>query len=94
LDKVVVLYDEAPDPDRYAAHVALCRDVPGATFRHGPVFGTPVGDSKHVYYAEFDFPDRAAFKAGVSSPEFAATGEDAMAMGRRYSVVFASVDDA
>jgi hypothetical protein len=93
LDKVVVLYDEAPDPDRYAAHVEFCVRVPGATFRHGPVFGSPVGDSPHVYYAEFDFPDRDAFNAGVSSPEFAEAGKDAAEMGRKVSVVFASVED-
>ena len=37
--RAFVLYDEAPEPERYAAHVELCKAVPGATFRHGKVFG-------------------------------------------------------
>ncbi len=90
--RVVVLYDEAPDPQRYEEHLVLCRDVPGATFRHGPVFGAPMGEPQHQYYAEFEWPDRDSFKTGVSSPEFAATGQDAMAMGRRFSVEFAQLE--
>ena len=90
--RVVVLYDEAPDPQRYEAHLELCRAVPGATFRHGPVFGAPLGEPPHRYYAEFEWPDRDSFKAAVSSPEFAATGQDAMAMGRSFSVEFAQLE--
>jgi hypothetical protein len=90
--RVVVLYDEAPEPQRYEQHVELCGAVPGATFRHGPVFGAPGGEPRHRYYAEFEWPDDAAFKAGASSPEFAATGEDAMAMGVRFSVEFARLE--
>jgi hypothetical protein len=90
--RVVVLYDEAPDPERYEQHLAFCRSVPGAVFRHGPVFGAPVGEPQHRYYAEFEWPDEESFKAGVSSAEFAATGQDAMAMGRRFSVEFARLE--
>ena len=90
--KAVVLYDEAPDPDRYAEHVELCRAVPGATFRHGRVFGAPMGEPPHAYYAEFEWPDLDAFKAAARSDEFAATAKDAMAMGRRFSVEFASIE--
>ena len=86
--KAVVLYEEAPDEARYAEHVELCHTVPGATFRHGRVFGAPMGDPPHVYYAEFEWPDMDAFKAGVRSDEFMATGKDAMAMGKRFSVEF------
>jgi hypothetical protein len=89
--RVFVLYDEAPDPQRYAAHVELCEAVPGATFRHGPVFGAPMGEPKHAYYASFDWPDLDAFKAGAGSPEFAATGKDAMEMGVKFSVEFANL---
>src|SRR4051794_328614 len=42
--RVMVLYEVAPPGDRYAEHVELCRQVEGATFRHGAVFGTPTGD--------------------------------------------------
>jgi hypothetical protein len=90
--RAFVLYDEEPDPQRYAEHVELCLKVPGATFRHGRVFGSPMGEPKHPYYAEFEWPDKDAFKAAVSSPEFAETGKDAMAMGKRFSVEFVQLD--
>jgi hypothetical protein len=90
--KALVLYDEAPDPDRYAEHVELCNAVPGATFRHGRVFGAPMGEPPHAYYAEFEWPDKDAFKAAAGSPEFAATAKDAMAMGKRFAVEFVELD--
>ena len=89
--KAVVLYEEAPDEARYAEHVELCRAVPGSTFRHGRVFGAPLGEPAHAYYAEFEWPDKDSFKAGLSSPEFAETGKDAMSMGVRFSVEFVSL---
>ena len=73
--RAFVLYDEAPDAERYAQHVELCRTVPGATFRHGRVFGAPMGEPKYAYYAEFEFPDMDSFKAAARSEEFTATGE-------------------
>ena len=90
--RALVLYDDEPDPQRYAEHVELCLEVPGATFRHGRVFGAPMGDPAHAYYAEFEWPDMDAFKTAASSPEFAATAKDAMAMGKRFSVEFAEVN--
>jgi hypothetical protein len=92
--RAFVLYDEEPDPIRYAEHVELCRQVPGATFRHGKVFGAPMGEPAHRYYAEFEWPDLAAFKAAATSPEFAATGKDARAMGSRPTVQFAGLDES
>ena len=79
--RAVVLYDEAPDPARYDEHVDLCRKVPGATFRHGKVFGAPMGDAKHAYYAEWEFADEDAFKNATRSDEFMATGKDAYKRG-------------
>ena len=90
--RALVLYDEEPDADRYAEHIELCRKVPGATFRHGKVTGAPMGEPAHKYYAEFEWPDEESFKQGVSSPEFMATGKDAMAMGKRMSVEFATIE--
>ena len=90
--RAVVLYDEAPDPARYDEHVDLCRKVPGATFRHGKVFGTPMGEPAHAYFAEFEWPDMDAFKTGARSDEFMATGKDAMALGVRFSVEFVELD--
>jgi hypothetical protein len=90
--RAVVLYDDVPDPDRYAAHVELCRNVPGGTFRHGRVFGAPMGEPKYRYYAEWEFPDMDAFKSAAQTEEFMATGKDAMDMGGRFTVMFAEVD--
>ena len=89
--RAFVLYGEAPDPDRYAEHVELCRQVPGATFRHGPVFGAPMGEPEHTYYAEFEWPDIDAFKAAARSDEFMTTAKDAMAMGKPFTVQFAEL---
>jgi hypothetical protein len=89
--RAFVLYEGDVDPDRYARHVDLCRQVPGATFRHGRVFGAPMGDPPHRYYAEFEWPDMDSFKAAARGPEFAATGRDAMEMGVRFSVEFAEL---
>jgi hypothetical protein len=89
--RAFVLYEQEPDGERYAQHCDLCRRVPGATFRHGKVFGAPVGEPLYAYYAEFEWPDRDAFKAAARSPEFAETGKDAMEMGIRFHVHFADV---
>ena len=89
--RVFVLYSEQPDPERYEQHAELCRQVPGGTFRHGKVFGAPMGDPAHRYVAEWEFPDEESFKAATSSEEFMATGKDAMEMGGRFEVLFADV---
>jgi hypothetical protein len=74
--RVIVLYDAEPDADDYAAHVEVAKKVPNAVFRHGKVTGAAMGDPKHAYYAEFEFADKDAFKAGVRSDEFMAAGKD------------------
>ena len=89
--RALVLYDEEPDPQRYAEHVELCRQVPGATFRHGRVFAAPMGEPKHRYYAEWDWPDMDSFKTAARSDEFMATGKDAAELGVRFTVEFADV---
>lgn len=85
--KVVVLYEQVPDADAYADHVEVCHRVPGGTFRHGPVLGSPSGEPAHVYLAEWEFPDRVAFEAATRSEEFAATGKDARDRGLPRPVV-------
>jgi hypothetical protein len=94
LVRAIVLYDEQPDAERYEQHAEMCRNVPGAAFRHGRVFGTPMGEPKHAYYAEWEWPDMDAFKSAARSDEFMATGKDAMDMGLggRFTVMFAEVD--
>ena len=89
--RAIVLYDEEPDAARYERHAELCRQVPGATFRHGRVFGAPIGEPAYRYYAEWEWPDRELFKAASRSEEFTATGKDAMEMGGRFTVIFADV---
>ena len=79
--RVIVLYDEAPEPDTYAEHVEICRQVPNGVFRHGKVFGSPMGEPPHAYFAEWEFEDRDAFDAAVKSEEFMATGKDAYKRG-------------
>jgi hypothetical protein len=90
--RAFVLYDEEPEPTRYSEHAELCRRVPGGTFRHGRVFGAPMGEPRFRYYSEWEFPDMDAFKAAARTEEFRATGSDAMAMGVPFSVEFAEID--
>jgi hypothetical protein len=89
--RVFVLYEDKPDPERYEQHAELCRRVPGGTFRHGAVFGAPMGEPKFPYYAEWEFADMEAFKSAARTEEFMATGKDAMEMGGRFHVHFAEV---
>jgi len=91
--RVFVLYGEEPDPQQYAEHAELCTRVPGATFRHGKVFGAPMGEPEHRYYAEWEFADRDAFATATRSDEFMATGRDARDRGfPRPAVEFVSLD--
>jgi hypothetical protein len=79
--RVIVLYEQAPDADAYAEHAELCRQVPNSVFRHGKVFGSPMGDAAHAYFAEWEFVDEDAFKSATRSDEFMATGKDAYKRG-------------
>ena len=73
--RVFVLYEREPDPERYARHVEeFGTKVPGATFRHGRVFGAPFGKPDYAYYAEFEFADMDAFRAGARSEAFIGSG--------------------
>ena len=90
--RVIVLYEQEPDAAAYAEHAELCRQVPNAVFRHGKVFGSPMGEPSHAYYAEWEFADEDAFKSGTRSDEFMATGKDAYKRGfPQPSVMFADV---
>jgi len=79
--RVIVLYEQEPDAEAYAEHAELCRAVPNSVFRHGKVTGAPRGEPAHAYYAEFEFPDEEAFRAGTRSDEFMASGKDAYERG-------------
>lgn len=91
--RVIVQYEQEPDADAYAEHAELCRNVPGGVFRHGKVFGSPMGEPSHAYYAEWEFADEDAFKNATRSEEFMATGKDARDRGLpRPTVMFAELD--
>jgi hypothetical protein len=90
--RVFIVYDAEPDAARYEQHAELCRRVQGATFRHGKVFGAPMGEPRFKYYAEWEFPDMDAFKAAARTPEFTRTGVDAMEMGIPMAVQFAEIE--
>ena len=89
--RVLVLYEQEPEPGRYAQHVALCQQVPRATFRHGRIFGAPTGELRYRYMAEFEFPDMETFLDCARTPEFGATRHDAEAMGIPFTVQFAEL---
>ncbi|HYY04414.1 MAG TPA: EthD family reductase [Gaiellaceae bacterium] len=90
--RAFVLYADEPDAARYEQHVALCRQVPRATaFRHGRIFGAPIGEPRYRYFAEWEFPDRDAFDEASRSQEFMATGKDAMQIGGSFEVLFAEL---
>jgi hypothetical protein len=90
--RVFVVYEEEPDPARFEQHAELCRRVEGGTFRHGKVFGAPMGEPRFRYYAEWEFPDMATFNTASRSPAFMETGNDAMEMGVRFQVHFAEIE--
>ncbi len=90
--RAFAVYEAQVDPERYERHAEICRRVPGATFRHGKVFGAPMGEPKFHHYAEFEWPDMEAFKAAARSEEFMATGKDAMEMGVPFHFMFAEVE--
>jgi uncharacterized protein (TIGR02118 family) len=90
--RALVLYADEPNAERYEQHVGLCRKVPNATaFRHGRIFAAPMGEPRYRYYAEWEFPDRDAFNEASRSPEFMATGKDAMEIGGTFEVLFADL---
>jgi hypothetical protein len=90
--RVFVVYEEEPDPARFEQHAELCRRVEGGAFRHGRVFGAPMGEPRFKYYAEWEFPDMATFNSATRSPAFMETGNDAMQMGLRFQVHFAEIE--
>jgi hypothetical protein len=91
--RVFVVYEQEPPAARFEQHAELCRKVEGGTFRHGKVFGAPMGEPKFKYYAEWEFADLDSFKSAARTEEFMATGKDAMDMGIPFHVHFAQVSE-
>ncbi len=91
--KAIILYEQEPPAERYAQHVeAFGSSVPGASFRHGKIFGAPIGDKRYAYFAEFEWSDMESFRAGAASEEFSASGRDAMEMGIPFHVYLLSAE--
>jgi hypothetical protein len=90
--RVFMVYEAEPDPEQYEEHAELCRKVSGSAFRHGKVFGAPMGEPRFKYYAEWEFADRDAFKEAARTPEFMETGKHAMTLGIPFHVHFADVE--
>jgi len=57
------------------------RSFDAEIYPHGAVFGAPMGEPAHAYFAEWEFADDDAFQAAAQSPEFMATGKDAYKRG-------------
>ena len=79
--RVFIVYEQEPDRERYERHAELCRCVEGGDVPAREGLRRPFGEPRYAYYAEWEFPDLDAFKAASRTPEFAATGKDAMDMG-------------
>ncbi|MGH3066901.1 MAG: hypothetical protein ACRDOF_11455 [Gaiellaceae bacterium] len=91
--RAIVQFESEPDPDRYQQHIdEFVPPIACSAFRHGKIFGSPFGEPSHRYMAEFEWDDMESFKAAVSSEAFAASGNDAMAMGIPFTVSFASIE--
>jgi len=87
--RMAVLYEREVEPDRYRRHIEDFADkVECQAFRHGKALGSPFDKPAFAYYAEFEWADMDAFKAGTRSKEFAASGADAMEMGIPFSATF------
>ena len=91
--RAIIEYESEPDADRYRQHIEdFLPPIECSAFRHGKVFGSPFGEPRYRYYAEFEWADQASFDAAVRSEAFAASGKDAMAMGIPFTVHFASLE--
>ncbi len=93
--RVIVVYEEDVDPERYERHIdEFCRPDRASTFRHGKVLRiAPRMEPALRHYAEFEFPDMDAFKARRGlAPSSRATGKDAAEMGVPFTVHLAEVD--
>jgi hypothetical protein len=91
--RIVVLYEQAPDPEGYADHIERFCDPPNGVFRHGKVTGAAMGEPAHAYYAEFEFADKQAFDEFARSEQFMGAGRDVMERGWKLSgVEFVELD--
>ena len=85
--RIVILYEQAPDPEGYAEHVERFCQPPNGVFRHGTITGAAMGEPPHAYYAEFEFDDKQAFDEFARSEQFRGAGRDVMERGWKLSSV-------
>jgi hypothetical protein len=91
--RIVVLYEQAPDPEGYADHVERFCQVSNGAFRHGKVTGSAIGEPAHAYYAEFEFADKQARDEFARSEQFMGAGRDVMERGWKLSdIEFVELD--
>jgi len=91
--RALILFEAEPDPERYQQHLdEFASKVPCKALRHGRIFGSPFGEAAYKHYGEFEWDDMESFKSAANGPEFAAAGEDAMAMRIPFKVLFASIE--
>jgi hypothetical protein len=91
--RAIVQYEAEPDADRYQQHIdEYVAKVSCSAFRHGKVLGSPFGEPKFGYYAEFEWLDMDSFKEAAKSEEFAASAKDAMSRDIPFTVHFVTVE--
>ncbi len=78
--KLIALYKQPDDVDAfetaYNDHLKLVKKVPGIQETRLTRFSKTLVGNGFYLMAEMIFPDKTTFKAAMSSPEMAATGED------------------
>ena len=78
-----------PDPARYEQHDRdSSSKVPGATIRHGKVFGRRFRRARVRALLRVRVPGHGRVQGRHAVEEFAAAGKDAMEMGIPFNVYF------
>ena len=91
--RAFVVYEGEIDEQRFEQHAQLCRKVEGGVFRHGHVFGAPMGEPPLQVLRRVGVPRQGGLQGGARTPEFMDTGRDAMAMGIPMVVSFADISE-
>ena len=91
--RAVILFEQAPDPARYGQHNdEFSSKVEYTAFRHGRTIGYPSASLASSTTQSSNGTTGRRSRAAANSPEFAAAGEDAMAMGIPFTVHFVEVE--
>ena len=91
--RAIIQYETEPDPERYKQHVdEFVSPIDCSAFRHGKVFGSPFGEPKYRYHAEFESDGHGVVQVRRERRSVRGFRKDAMAMGIPFTVHFASVE--